>query len=49
MPLSHTDIAPLPPDLKPDWDRVRVALLRQGEPAAVWRPCRTGVEHRLLE
>jgi uroporphyrinogen decarboxylase len=35
MPPTLTEIAPLPSDLKPDWDQVRVALLRQGEPDRV--------------
>jgi uroporphyrinogen decarboxylase len=35
MPSHRTEIAPLPPDLKPHWDQVRVALLRQGEPDRV--------------
>ena len=32
MSSSEVTLSPLPPDLHPNWEQVRVALTRQGEP-----------------
>lgn len=32
MPASTAELSPLPPDLKPNWEQIQLALLRQSEP-----------------